>query len=61
MDSTEHKTVEECDLEYHAHVGAPGIGVIYKCKECGRPWLKVGDSYYDPREQVFELQPCDVI
>lgn len=59
----EHQAVEECDLEYKGHVAAPGYGVSFVCAnpECGRPWLKVGASYYDPREQAFELQPCDVI
>jgi len=56
-----HTQVEECDLVYRGHVAAPGYGVAYECRGCGRPWLKVGAGYVDPREQVYELSPWDVV
>lgn len=57
----EHSEASECDLVYEGHVGAPGYGVSYKCRTCGRPWLKVGQGFVDPREAVYELSPEDVI
>jgi hypothetical protein len=58
---TEHQRVEDCTLIYQGHVAAPGYGVAYECEECGRPWLKLGSGYVDPRAQVYELSPEDVI
>jgi hypothetical protein len=58
---TEHQRVEDCTLMYQGHVAAPGYGVAYECEECGRPWLKLGSGYVDPRQQAYELSPEDVI
>jgi hypothetical protein len=57
----EHATVEECELVYRGHVAAPGYGVSYECSTCGRPWLRIGAEYVDPREGPYELRPEDVI
>lgn len=56
----EHPVVDDCTLRYVGHVGAPGYGVAYECLSCGRPWLKIGTRYVDPREQVYELSAEDV-
>lgn len=61
MSAREHEHVEQCTLEYLGHVAAPGYGVSYVCGECDRPWLKLGAAFVDPREQLYELQPEDVI
>jgi hypothetical protein len=62
-----HRAADEhvCDLDEHAlvyngHVGAPGVGISFSCASCGRPWLKIGSSFVDPREHLYELQPEDV-
>jgi hypothetical protein len=57
----EHELLDDCTLEYEGHVAAPGYGVSFRCAECGRPWLRVGSDFYDPRVQLFELRPEDVI
>ena len=57
----EHDDPEHCTLVFVGHVAAPGYGVAYECSECRRPWLKLGPSFVDPREQPYELQPEDVI
>jgi hypothetical protein len=57
----EHERAEDCTLQYVGHVAAPGYGVSYTCTGCGRPWLKLGAGYVDPREQVYELRPEDVV
>jgi len=59
--SIEHDRVEDCTLAFLGHVAAPGYGISYECSTCGRPWLKVGSGYVDPREQLYELRPEDVI
>lgn len=59
--SGEHLSPEACTLVFQGQVAAPGYGVAYECSECGRPWLKVGSSLVDPREQVYELSPEDVV
>lgn len=56
----EHTSVSDCSLVFLGHVAAPGYGVSFECSECGRPWLKLGASYVDPRERVYELSPEDV-
>jgi hypothetical protein len=61
MTKSEHERVSDCTLVYEGHVAAPGYGVSYRCDECGRPWLRIGTAYHDPREQLFELRPEDVI
>ena len=57
----EHTDPEECTLVYQGHVAAPGYGVAYECEVCGRPWLKIGSGWADPRERVYELSPEDVV
>jgi hypothetical protein len=56
----EHPVLDDCDLVYEGHIAAPGYGVAYHCRSCGRPWVKVGTRYIDPRESVIELSPEDV-
>jgi len=57
----EHQHPEECSMVFQGHVAAPGYGVAYECSTCGRPWLKIGSAWADPREQVYELSPEDVV
>jgi hypothetical protein len=48
------------DLAYVGHVGAPGYGIAYECKTCGRSWLLIGKTFVDPADGPFELTPEDV-
>ena len=52
--------LEEDALEFVAFIGAPGRGHAYECSVCSHPFVKVGGTFYDAREQVFELDPEDV-
>ena len=59
-----HDTVDGCVaadlLTFVGHIAAPGYGESWSC-DCGRPLVKIGGSYYDPRESgPFELSPEDV-
>ena len=56
----EHVCDPDGDLAYEGHVAAPGYGVAFRCRSCGRAWLRVGDRWVDPASGPYELRPEDV-
>jgi hypothetical protein len=51
---------DEGALVFVGHIAAPGYGVAYQCPVCDHPFVRVGASFHDARENVFELSPEDV-
>lgn len=45
------------NLEFTGTMGAPGVGNCYKCRVCGAPWVKVGDTIYREDEQDGDSEP----
>jgi hypothetical protein len=56
-----HASDAETALQFIGYYGAPGRGSAWKCATCGLDWTKIGDSFHDPADGPFELQPRDVI
>lgn len=66
----ENTTDHTCNLQelvYVADIGAPGFGVSVRCRECSKPFVKIGSRVIDPKSvpsnepPPWELSIEDVI
>jgi hypothetical protein len=52
-DPQEHDCPADSDMEYQAC--GPG-GQLWRCRRCHRPWTKVGNGFYEPRDTKLAAQ-----
>jgi hypothetical protein len=56
-----HDCLKEGNMNFVAHIAAPGYGQAWVCDTCEHPFTKIGDTFHDAETTLFELRPEDVI
>jgi len=53
VDPARHDCPADSDMQYQAR----GLGgELWRCRRCHRPWTKVGNCFYEPRQAALAVQ-----